>query len=156
MRITKTYILIFTLLSLNSFFSGLKWAILTSWGCFRISSSSSFKCDHSQVCRMRAYVTGVVWTKVRLILADTVLWAFLRSKITCLGIIICVKQSRALPFCILTNILYISYTQGARAKTFIKQFMLGFWQCSQLRMSLIDLRELSVKSNKSGFWRKHT
>ena len=46
--------------------------ITISWGCFWISSSSSFKCHHSQVCMMHTWVTGAVWTKVRLILANTV------------------------------------------------------------------------------------
>ncbi len=42
--------------TLNSIFSGLIWAILTSWMCFGFLSSRSFE----WVCRMNTYVTGAV------------------------------------------------------------------------------------------------
>ena len=70
--ITKTHILNFTLWSINSFFSGQECPIFISRECFVISISYSFHWHHSQVWRMNTQVTGVVWTKVRLILADTV------------------------------------------------------------------------------------
>ena len=51
--------------------------------------------------------------------------------------------------------LKLSYqdSQGARAEIYVKQFMLGIRLCPKLYMLSGDLGKLSVKSNKSGFWR---
>ena len=73
------YILNFDFKSLNSIFSGLNCSILTCWGCFWSRIPSSFNWYHSRVCRMINKVTGAVWTRLRLNLADTIdLYRFLK------------------------------------------------------------------------------
>ena len=57
---------------MNSIFSGPKWLILTCWGRFWSRIPSSFDWYHCRVCRKLNKVTGAVWTRVRLNLADTV------------------------------------------------------------------------------------